>query len=109
VTDIPLSRAGSLPQGFIVVHRIWDRHNSNVGASLLAMTAAHSASMCLTYRYREQARSHRGFWFRGCLCVFIWMRYDRTFPTTFSGCSSDVGCLVWGCHWRLSDRVWELG
>ena len=30
-----------------------------VGASLLAMTAAHPAMMCLTHRYREQAHSHR--------------------------------------------------
>jgi hypothetical protein len=29
-----------------------------VGASLLAMMAAHPASICLKGRYREQARSH---------------------------------------------------
>jgi hypothetical protein len=29
-----------------------------VGASLFAKTAAHSKTMCLQYRFREQARSH---------------------------------------------------
>jgi hypothetical protein len=36
-----------------------------VGASLLAKAAAHPASMRLTYRFREQARSHRVLCFNG--------------------------------------------
>ena len=33
-----------------------------VGAGLLANTVCHSAMMGLIYRFREQARSHRGDW-----------------------------------------------
>src|SRR3546814_17139454 len=42
------------------VHRFCARHKSPVGASLLAITASHSASPVQTDRFREQARSHRG-------------------------------------------------
>ncbi|SIS16141.1 hypothetical protein SAMN05216504_5345 [Pseudomonas sp. A214] len=61
-SDRPLSRAGSLPQFFGGVHGFCVRHTSPVGASLLAMTAAHSTSPVQTDRYREQARSHSFDW-----------------------------------------------
>jgi hypothetical protein len=69
VPDTPLSRAGSLPQGIEVLNQILCTTKKPVGVSLLAKTAAHSTSMWLTHRFREQARSYRGFVFELKFCV----------------------------------------
>ncbi|PMW78447.1 hypothetical protein C1X32_30980 [Pseudomonas sp. GW460-12-1-14-LB3] len=45
VTDRELSRAGSLLHWIFSARRFCVRRRSNVGVSLLAMTAAHSALM----------------------------------------------------------------
>ncbi|WP_235369109.1 hypothetical protein, partial [Pseudomonas brassicacearum] len=48
-----------LPQRIDGGRLICERSKNLWEPSLLAMTAAHSASRCLVGRYREQARSHR--------------------------------------------------
>ncbi|MNE69901.1 hypothetical protein D3C80_1656570 [compost metagenome] len=45
----------------------WHSPNPPVGASLLAMAAAHSVFMCLIDRYREQACSYRFLCLQVCL------------------------------------------
>ncbi|TKJ83115.1 hypothetical protein PkoCFBP13504_14840 [Pseudomonas koreensis] len=59
VADSPLSRAGSLPQGFADRLKTGGLAQSKVGASLLAKRQCQSTHRLLTHRFREQARSHR--------------------------------------------------
>jgi hypothetical protein len=54
------SRAGSLLPGICGGHRPRVQLQSPVGAGLLAIRAAHSASPRLIHRYRQQAGSYNG-------------------------------------------------
>ena len=54
----------------VVFERISNPPHNLVGASLLAKRVCQSPMILLIYRFREQARSHRGYFPHGEFAVF---------------------------------------